>query len=164
MEHEPVIAFDVKDGMLDGATQHFIFDYAATATTITLTPSGSAAFTLKKTNAAPEPTDARVITCKGDAIDAVITLDQAQRRRGHIAFKQHPNAGANLPSGETPVVYTGSTGISDYMRFEGKDAQRNEYEFALRKSDVAKTHGPISEVGVGFNSALLSMSCTIARP
>jgi hypothetical protein len=155
MEHEPVLAFDVEDGMLDGATKHFIFDYAATATTITLTPSGGDAFTLKKTSAPPEPTDVRVITCKGDAIGAVITLDQAQRRRGHIVLGQNP---------ATPLVYTGHTGISDYMRYEGRDRQGNEYELALKKSDVAKTHGPISEVGVGFNSGLLSMSCTISRP
>lgn len=170
---ETLISFDVTDG--SESDNHFIFSIeASSASAITLKAIGSDAFTLKKTSAGPAPTDARVLTCDAVKFKATITLDQAQRRRGTLSIA--PKAGADRtdpPKGDTTVVYTGGTGVEDYMAYEGRDSKGNTYSFALKKSDLERTSGPISSVGLGFgpNDFLAgggeyhnSLTCTIARP
>lgn len=169
---ETLISFDIEG--TTSSDDHRIFSIKATATTITLEEVGGQPFTLKKSSAAPAKTDARVLTCDGGKIGVVITLDEAQRRRGHMKVTR--KAGADRmdpPAGVVPVVYTGGTGVDDYMAYEGRDSQGNTYSFALKASDLEKTSGKTAEVGLGYgpNDFLAgggeihhSLDCAIARP
>ncbi|MBX3232703.1 MAG: hypothetical protein KIT84_43995 [Labilithrix sp.] len=168
---ETLITFDVTDGF----SERFIFSIEASSeSAITLKAIGRDAITLKKTSAAPAATDARILTCEARMFHATIALDQAQRRRGTLSVSPKPGAGrGDPPKGDTTVVYTGNTGVEDYMRYEGRDSAGNTYSFALKKSDLERTSGPISRVGLGFgpNDFLAggaeihnTLTCTIARP
>jgi hypothetical protein len=170
---ETLISFDIEGTTTND--DHMIFSIKSTATTLTLAAIGEDAFTLEKTNGgAPEPTDARVLTCDDGSFTAVITLDEAQRRRGHMKITR--KAGADRmdpPNGDVPVVYTGNTGVDDYMAYEGRDSHGNTYSFALKASDLQKTSGKTAEVGLGYgpDDILLGggeihhgLACTIARP
>jgi hypothetical protein len=164
---ETLISFDVTDTGID----HLIYSLKVDGTSIELKAVGGSAFVLRPSNDAPATTDARVLTCTGRSFDAVITLDQAQRRRGTMTVKRNAGADANdPPSISFTVAYTGDTGVDDYMAFVGTDAKSNDYEFALRKSDLAKTSGPTAQVGVAFTRDMVSygvhhtLACTIGKP
>jgi len=142
-----MVSFDVTDG--DGGS--YVFEVAKAPGALKLTTIDDRTFELRVSSAAPEPTDKRVIRCDALTIKAVITLDEAQRRRGTLRIERKAAATASSPPERTtPVVYTGGTGVDDYMSYEGHDSDGNGYEFALRESDLEKTSGPIAEVGLGF--------------
>ena len=89
-------SFDVTDG--NGADEHFIFEVAsASSVGIELKTIDGATFDLRASSSQGGGTGGgtsikRVIRCDGMQITAVITLDEAQRRRGTIAIKRKPNA------------------------------------------------------------------------
>lgn len=150
-------SFDVTDG--NGADEHFIFEVAsASSAGIKLKTIDGTTFDLRASSSQGGGASSggasikRVIRCDGMQITAVITLDEAQRRRGTIAIKRKPNADNNAPPNKTTtVVYTGDTGVADYMGYEGRDSAGNGYDFALKASDLEKTSGPIANVGLGFS-------------
>ncbi|MCW5833416.1 MAG: hypothetical protein KIS78_13520 [Labilithrix sp.] len=163
------ISLDVTDGNDPG--EHFTFRVGAEPGVVVLSTFDDRSFVLKASSDAPAPTDTRVLRCEGRMITAVITLDEAQRRRGTLAIERKPSAGASSPpDGATTVVYTGRTGVDDYMAYEGRDAEGNGYDFALRESDLRKTSGPTANVGLGFSPVTWSgggayhssLTCTIA--
>lgn len=142
-----LVSFDANDG--DGGS--YIFEVAARPGIVELRTTDDRTFELRASSAAPEPTDKRVIRCDGHTIEAVITLDEAQRRRGTLRIERKASATASSPpNGTTTVVYTGRTGVDDYMAYEGRDGTGNGYDFALRESDLRKTSGPIANVGLGY--------------
>lgn len=145
-----MVSLDVTDGTESGL--HYLFEVATAPGALKLTTIDHHTFELKATSAPSDATDKRVLHCDGYQITAVITLDEVQRRRGTIAIKRKANAD-NLapPNRTTTVVYTGGTGVDDYMAYEGHDSDGNGYEFALRESDLEKTSGPTSNVGLGYS-------------
>jgi hypothetical protein len=169
-----MVSLDVTDGSDPG--DHFIFDLQVSGggDTIKLGTTDNRTFELKKSSSSTTPaaTDKRVIRCDGYKITATITLDEAQRRRGKIAIKRKPGADhLSPPEKTTTVVYTGDTGVDDYMGYEGRDDANNGYDFALKKSDLNKTSGPIANVGLGYSpddflagggAIHNSLTCTIA--
>ena len=74
------------------------------------------------------------------------------------------------PTGSFTVAYNGDTGVDDYMGYEGTDSKNNSYDFALKKSDLAKTSGKIATVGVNFDLEFspggvhTTLDCTIKKP
>ncbi|MBX3187427.1 MAG: hypothetical protein KF819_10450 [Labilithrix sp.] len=165
---ETLVSFDVTNRGLD----HLI--YAIERTTsggLALKAVGGSRFELRPTTAAPRATDARVLDCKGRQWDAIITLDEAQRRRGTMTVTRRAGASrTDPPNGSFTVAYDGDTGVADYMRYEGYDRQGNGYDFALKRSDLEKTSGPITQVGLGYTPDLSpgawhnTLACTISRP
>jgi len=160
-----LVSFDASDG----TGESYIFEVQTRPGIVELSTTDDRTFELRASSAAPEPTDARVIRCEGHAIKAVITLDEAQRRRGTLTIERKASATASSPpDGTTTVVYTGRTGVADAMAYEGRDGAGNGYSFALRESEVARTSGRISNVGLGFSPRGFfggeyhnSLTCTI---
>lgn len=147
-----MVSLDITDGNDPG--DHFIFELnvGSSGETIKLGTVDDRTFELKKSSSTAPATDKRVIRCDGRQITATITLDEAQRRRGKLAIKRKPNADPLSPPEKiTTVVYTGDTGVDDYMGYEGRDDESNGYDFALKKSDLEKTTGPIANVGLGYS-------------
>jgi len=172
-DNKPMVSFDITDGTDDGANYTFEMLTSSASDTIKLGTVDGRVFELKKSSSTtPAPTDKRVLTCDGMKIKAVITLDEAQRRRGKIKITRKAGADhLSPPEKTTTVVYTGNTGVDDYMRYEGEDDAGNGYDFALKKSDLQKTEGPTANVGLGYapNDFLAggaaihnSLSCTIS--
>lgn len=164
---ETLISFDVTDRGVD----HLIYSLEKTTDGIALQAIGGPRFEMKKAAASTRATDTRILDCKGRRWDAVITLDEAQRRRGTMKVTRRADAERNdPPNGSFEVSYSGDTGVDDYMRYEGADRQGNGYDFALRKSDLEKTSGPISQVGLGYTPDLSpggwhnTLQCTIRKP
>ena len=129
---------------------------------------GEPAFELKAGPAVTVPTAKRVVRCEGRKFGATITLDEAQRRRGTMTVKAHPDADrTDPPSGTFPILFTGNTGVRDAMAYEGTDDRNNDYDMALFASELERTTGPISNVGVGFARSGVgfgvhySLACTI---
>ena len=163
---ETLISFDVTDRAID----HLTFALEKTeAGALRLKAIGASPFELEPATPDATPTDARVLTCTGRRWDAVITLDENQRRRGSMKVTRHADAERNdPPSASFEIAYTGDTGVADYMRFEGLDRDGNGYDFALRRSELERTSGPISQVGVGYTPEFSAggwhntLQCTIA--
>lgn len=137
--------------------------------TLRLEAIGERAFELKAGAPVVVPTEKRVVHCKGRKFEATITLDEAQRRRGTMKVKASPDADRNdPPSGTFPIQFTGNTGVRDAMAYEGTDAKNNNYDMALFASELERTSGAISNVGVGFEREFTSFSmhhsleCTIS--
>jgi hypothetical protein len=162
---ETLISFDVTDRAVD----HLIFSLQSSPGSLRLQAIGSAAFELKAAAPDTTPTDKRVLRCAGRRWDAVITLDENQRRRGTMKVTRHTDAErSDPPNTSFAIAYTGDTGVDDYMAFEGVDRGGNGYDFALRRSDLEHTSGPISQVGLGYTPDLSpggwhnTLACTIA--
>lgn len=164
------ISLDVGDGL--SADDFYLFGVATEPGGVKLTTvADGSTFHLRRTTGAPAPTDKRVLRCDGKTIEAVITLDEAQRRRGTLEIVRKPGtAELSPPEGTTTVVYVGRTGVDDYMAYEGRDSVGNGYDFAVRRSDLDKTSGPTANVGLryqpksAFHSAFYhnTLTCTIA--
>jgi hypothetical protein len=165
---ETLISFNVTDRGID----HLIYSLEKTPNGIALHAIGGQRFEMKQAaGGSTRATETRILDCKGGRWDATITLDEAQRRRGTMKITRRADAQRNDPPNISfTVAYNGDTGVSDYMGYEGFDSQGNGYEFALRKSDLEKTSGPISSVGLGYTPDLApggwhnSLTCTIKRP
>ena len=157
------IAFDVGEpfGSLS---------YALTVNggTLGLQGIGQPGFELKSGAAPTTPTDKRVLHCVDGSFEATIKLDEAQRRRGTITIKRLAGADRmDPPNGSASFAYTGDTGVRDYQAFEGTDKQGNGYEFALSRSEIERTSGKISNVGLSYSPEFAgygihhSMQCSI---
>jgi len=149
---ETLLSFDVTDR----STDHLIYSLEITLTgAMRLEAIGGSAFELKSGAPDTTPTDKRVLRCTGRRWDAVITLDENQRRRGTMKVARHSDAErSDPPNTSFTVAYTGVTGVTDYMGFDGVDRSGNGYDFPLRRSGLEKTSGPISQVGVGYTPDL----------
>lgn len=162
---ETNISFDFTEGPFN----HRTFAMTKTATGMKLKAIGDSEFELVASEPEEEATEARVLTCQGDEWKATITLDQAGRRRGTMKTTRARGADENTPPTSTfSIVFAGNTGVEDYQSFEGMDTKGNGYSFALKPSELEKTSGPISHVGVGFTKKYasyawhLGLDCTIA--
>lgn len=162
---EPHVSFDFAEGSVG----HLSYGVEIASGMIRLHPVGGGVLELRKTASSQVSTDARVYRCTGRSYDAVIELDEAQHRRGTFTVKRHPGTtgGSTPPSTSFTVVYDGDTGVDDYMGYEGTDDEGGHYDFALRRSDLARTSGRTSNVGVGYTPEFAagawhaSLECTI---
>ena len=165
VDGKPTISFDFAEGAID----HLIYDLEVDGDTLRLKATGERAFELVLGEDAPQAVDKRVVSCDGRRWDVTIAFEDPERRRGVLTVKRGSGAQANDPkSGNVTVVYNGNTGVDDYMGFEGTDSAGGRYEFALRRSDLARTSGAISNVGLGYSAPYTSyfmhnsLGCTIA--
>ena len=160
-----MISFDFSEGALE----HVLYEYQVHGDTLRLKGTGDPAYDLERTEAAAPVTDDRVVSCKGRNWDATFTFADAERRRATMKTKRHAGATGNQPpNATTTVVYTGNTGVDDYMAFEGADTAGGRYELAFKRSDLAKTSGALSQLGLGYSFPGSSyfmhntFACTIA--
>jgi len=102
-------------------------------------------FTMKRDPSyRPAPTNAKTISCTGNAVDAKITLDQAQNRRGTLKITRKADADRHdPPSATVAITQTEGGGVPDYLYWEGSSGEQ-DYYVNMKKAELAKTSGAIS--------------------
>lgn len=93
-------------------------------------------FTMKKDPTyRPAPTNVKTIGCTGPTVNATLTLDQAQNRRGTLKITRKAGASDrdDPPSVTVPVTEDTGGGSPDYVYFTG---QRGEQDFYV---NIVKT-------------------------
>lgn len=164
---ETLISFDADGGAID----RLIYRLERVGENLRLTAVGEPPFELAPAEASEPATDLRVVSCAGRRWTATFTFEDAERRRGTLKVKRKAGAdSSDPPSGPVTIVFTGGTGVDDYMAFEGKDSAGGRYEVAFRRSELNRTSGELSSVGLGYSRPHTSyfmhnsLSCTIAAP
>lgn len=164
-----MISFDFSEGALD----HVSYALEVDGDTLRLEGVGQRAFELVRSETSPPASDDRVVRCKGRSWDATFAFEDAGRRRATMKVKRHAASGTSghpPPNGNVPVVYTGNTGVDDYMAFEGTDAAGGRYELAFKRSELERTSGSMSQLGLGYSFPGSSyfmhntLACSIAAP
>lgn len=157
-----MVSFDSKDPGFD----YVMFEVTVSGGALNLKSTMGDAFVLKPSTKPADATTALVASCKDGTMEATLTLDQAGRRRGSFVVTKKLQRDAGTPDPATfPVVYTGDTGVGDYMAFEGKDRSGNGVSFAMKKSWVDRGAASFT-IGLGYEKDLTgyevhhSMTCT----
>ncbi len=104
----------------------------------------TASFTMKKDPSwKPAPTNSKSIRCTGPRIDAVVTIDQAQGRRGTLTLTRKPGADRRDPPSVTvPITQTARGGVAEYIYFEGTKGEQ-EYYVNMIKKDFERGSGDV---------------------
>lgn len=92
----------------------------------------------------PAPTNSKVIECKGAQVDALITLDQAQNRRGTLKLTR--KAGADRhdpPSASVPITQVRGSEVPSYIYFEGSNGEQ-DYYVNIIKADFERGRGAVT--------------------
>ncbi len=167
-----MISFDFSEGALD----HVSYALEVQGDTLRLEGIGQPAFELVRSETSPpaaHASDDRVVSCKGRNWDATFAFEDAGRRRATMKVKRRAASGVTghqPPNGNVAVVYTGNTGVDDYMAFEGTDAAGGRYELAFKRSELERTSGSTSQLGLGYSFPGSSyfmhntLACSIAAP
>jgi hypothetical protein len=117
------------------APQAFEFDRLPDGSLKLYHSARSASFTMKKDPSwKPAPTDGKSITCTGPTVNAAITIDQAQGRRGTLKLTR--KAGADRhdpPSVSVPITQTEGGGVPEYIYFEGSKGEQDFYVNMIKK-------------------------------
>ncbi len=124
---------------------------------LSFSPIEGQAYTLERAAQPPADTSSFVASCKARFWEGTLRLDQNGRRRGTLrADKRLPGADNATPNvGSFAIAYTGSTGVEDYMGFEGKDSGNNEVSFALKKSVLENSRaGSSFSIGLSYSRDL----------
>lgn len=144
---ETLISFDMNGGSID----HLIYSIERDGDSLRLEAVGQRAFVLEPGGSSEPAIDKRVASCSNSRFSAKIKFEDAERRRGTFTVKRKANADENDPqNGTFDVIYNGNTGVEDYMGFDGQDDAGGRYEFAMKRSDLDKTSGPIANIGLGY--------------
>ena len=117
------------------APQAFEFDKLADGGLKLYHSARSVSFTMKKDPTwKPAPTDAKSISCTGPTVNAVITIDQAQGRRGSLKLTRKAGADRHDPPSVTvPVTQTAGGGVAEYIYFEGSKGEQDYYVNMIKK-------------------------------
>lgn len=76
----------------------------------------------------PPHTDSKTIECTGNQVDATITLDQAQGRRGTLKLKRKAGADDNdPPSASVSITKVAGSEVPGYVYFEGSSGEQDYY-------------------------------------
>jgi hypothetical protein len=160
-----MISFDFEEGTMS----HLVFELTLSPGALRLGAVGQRPYELRAARPGTAEGEGRVLRCQGHRFDARIVLAEAQRRRGTLSVTRNDRAGrTDPPDGQVEVVYTGDTGVRDYMAFVGRDGQGGSYDFALRRSDLQRRSGSVSNVGLGYQPPLAggafhnTLTCSIA--
>lgn len=92
----------------------------------------------------PAPTNSKVIECKGAQVDALITLDQAQNRRGTLKLTR--KAGADRhdpPSASVAITQVRGSEVPSYIYFEGSSGEQ-DYYVNIIKADFERGRGSVT--------------------
>ena len=102
-------------------------------------------FTMKKDpNYQPAPTNVKTIACTGNAVNATITIDQAQGRRGTLKITRKAGADDHDPPSATlPITKTEGGGVENYIYFEGSKGEQDYYVNAI-KSEFERGRGAVT--------------------
>lgn len=102
-------------------------------------------FTMRKDPSwQPAPTNRKVIACAGNAVNAKLTLDQAQNRRGTLEIVRTAAAGRHDPPTDTLAVTTDEFESSpDYLYFFGRQGQQ-DYYVNIKKNDFERGSGNVT--------------------
>ncbi len=117
------------------APQAFEFDKLADSGLKLYHSARSASFAMRKDPTwKPAPTDAKSISCTGPTVNAVITIDQAQGRRGSLKLTRKASADRHDPPSVTvPVTQTEGGGVPEYIYFEGSKGEQDYYVNMIKK-------------------------------
>jgi hypothetical protein len=99
-------------------------------------------FTMKKDPTyRPAPTNPKTIACAGPTVNAKLTLDQAQNRRGTLKITRKAGATDRDPPGATvPMTEDTGGGSPDYVYFAGQKGEQ-DYYVNIKKADFARARG-----------------------
>lgn len=126
-----------------------------------------ASFTMKKDASwRPPTTSSKVIACTGASVNAKLTLDQAQNRRGTLTITRKALATHHdPPSASVPMTRTEGGGVPGYVYFEGMKGEQ-DYYVNMNEADFERGSGTVAlslnwaqngeEIGV-------SLRCAFAR-
>jgi hypothetical protein len=90
-----------------------------------------------------EPTNTKVIACTGQTVDAKLTLDQAQNRRGTLVITRKAAAGRHdPPSATVPMTKNENPQVRDRVYFEGSKGEQ-DYYVNLKKVDFERRAGNV---------------------
>lgn len=91
----------------------------------------------------PPPTSTKVIACTGPTVDAKITLDRAQNRRGTLVVMRKADADRHDPPSATVNVTKNERGaVPEYVYFEGSSGAQ-DYYVNMKKKDFERGSGPV---------------------
>lgn len=91
----------------------------------------------------PEPTNTKTVTCTGSTVDAVITLDQAQNRRGTLQLTRKAGADRHDPPSVTaPLTRTAGSEVPGYVYFEGSKGEQ-DYYVTFKEAEFGRSSGPV---------------------
>ena len=114
----------------------------------------------------PQPTNSKVIACTGNTVNATLTLDQAQNRRGTLAITRKSAAGRDDPPSATlPVTQTEGGGVPGYVYFEGSKGEQ-DYYFNMHEDDLQRGSGSVAANltwAQGGEEWSVGVSCAFAR-
>jgi hypothetical protein len=105
----------------------------------------SVSFTVKKDPSwQPQPTNAKVINCTGPAVNAKITLDQAQGKRGTLTITRKAAAGgrSDPPNATVSIIKVAGSEVPGYVYFEGSKGEQ-DYYVNMNQDDFERGTGPI---------------------
>ena len=106
----------------------------------------SVSFTVKKDPSwQPEPTNAKVIACTGPSVNAKITLDQAQGKRGTLTLTRKAAAGdrSDPPNATVSILLqVAGSQVPGYVYFEGSKGEQ-DYYVNMSQDDFERGTGPI---------------------
>jgi hypothetical protein len=121
-------------------------------------------FTVKKDPSwQPQPTNTKVIACTGPAVDAKLTLDQAQNQRGTLTITRKPSADRHdPPSATVSMIKVAGSQVPGYVYFEGSKGEQ-DYYVNMNEADFKRGTGSVTlhlnwaeggqEFGVGTTCA-----------
>jgi hypothetical protein len=142
--HSP-ISTDKPTLVISGDTGlSFEFDKLPGGALRLYTSARQASFTMKiDPTWRPAPTNGKVIACSGNAVDAKLTLDQAQNRRGTFAIVRKASADDHDPPTVTVSVMPDQfSNAPDRLYFEGHHGEQDFYVNML-EDDFARGTGAI---------------------
>ncbi|MDF2696730.1 MAG: hypothetical protein K0S65_5113, partial [Labilithrix sp.] len=101
-------------------------------------------FTMKRDPSyRPAPTNTKTIACAGNTVDAMLTLDQAQNRRGTLKITRKAAADPHdPPSTSVSVTQTEGGGVPGYVYFEGSNGEQDFY-VNMKKDDFERGSGNV---------------------
>jgi hypothetical protein len=91
----------------------------------------------------PAPTSTKVIACTGPTVDAKLTLDRAQNRRGSLVITRRADADPHDPPSVTVNVTKNEDGaVPEYVYFEGSSGEQ-DYYVNMKKPDFERGSGNV---------------------
>jgi hypothetical protein len=127
----------------------------------------SVSFTVKKDPSwQAQPTNAKVIACTGPAVDATLTLDQAQNQRGTLTITR--KAGADRhdpPSATVSMIEVAGSEVPGYVYFEGSKGEQ-DYYVNMNQGDFERGSGHVAlnlQWAEGGQQFGVATSCAFTR-
>lgn len=175
--HGTYALYDTPEGQrasfspTDVGAESVSVDVATAPGQLTFT-SRDGSYTLKSAPAPVDDTKPLVAACTSRHWEGTLRFEGAGLRRGSLRVDRRL-AGAsngNPNVGTFPITFVRTTGVEDYMAFEGADTGGNQIEFAVKKSSLEGARGSATfEIGLGYQREYTSyfvhqtLSCTVTR-